>query len=129
MIPALPASPTATDYSDNWGIMVAAQCRDPPAPLGNAFRSITLQLDGSPTSGLRAVVHRFGDSDTTNYCANMTSNTAIDFTRFNTSCWDGSGKALALADVPNLDWIGVQVPSSMSAIKVNLCLGAIFLVQ
>ena len=34
---------------------------------------------------------------------------------------------LTLGDVANLDWIGLQVPSGPSAIKVNLCWGAIFL--
>jgi hypothetical protein len=126
-IPALSPSPTASDYSDNWGIMVAAQCQDPPGPLGSTFKSISIQLSGSPTSGLLAVVHRWGDPDTANYCTPMTANTPIAFTAFNTACSDGSGIPLTLGDVANLDWIGLQVPSGPSAIKVNLCWGAIFL--
>jgi hypothetical protein len=129
MIPALPASPTASDYRDNWGMMVAAQCQDPPGPLGNSFRTIWIQLDGSPTNGVRAVVHRWGDPEAANYCTTMTSNTPIAFTTFNTVCSDGSGTALTLGDVPNLDWIGIEVPSGPTAIKVNLCLGAIFLIS
>jgi len=127
-IPALPATPTASGYSDNWGIMVAAQCQDPPGPLGGSFRTINIQLSGSPTIGLRAVVHRWGDAETANYCASVTSNTPIAFTAFNTACLDGSGTSLTLGDVPNLDWIGIQIPSGPSAIKVNLCWGAIFLI-
>ena len=124
---AIPAV-VASDYVDNWGIMVAAECREPPGPLGGSFRSINIQFDGSPTSGLRAVVHRASDPEATNYCASMMSNTPIAFTAFNTKCWDGSGTPLTLGDVPNLDWIGIQVPSGSSAIKVNLCFGAIFLI-
>ena len=127
-VPALPSSPTATDYSDNWEIMVAAQCHDPSAPLGGSFRSINFQLTGLPTSGLRAVLHRAGDAVATNYCTPMTSNSPIAFTAFNTACWDGSGTPLTLADVPNLDWIGIQVPSGSSAVRPNLCLDAIFLI-
>ena len=127
-IPALPPGATASDYNDNWGIMGAAECQDPPAPLGGSFRSINIQLDGSPTSGLRAVVHRWGDPEAANYCTAMTSNASIAFTAFNTACWNGSGTPLTLGDVPNLDWIGVQVPSGSSAVKVNLCLDAIFLI-
>jgi len=129
MIPALPPSPTTTDYNDNWGIMVAANCVDPPGPIGISFRSLWIQTNGSPTSGLRAVVHRWGDPDKTNYCTPLTSNGPMAVTAFNTSCWDGTGTPLTLADVPNLDWIGVQVVSGPSAIKVNLCLNAIFLIQ
>jgi hypothetical protein len=82
-----------------------------------------------PTTGLRAVVHRMGDPATSNYCAAMSSDTTIiAFTAFNTACWDGSGKSLTLADVSNLDWIGIQVPSTSSVIKPNLCFDGVMLV-
>jgi hypothetical protein len=84
---------------------------------------------GVPTTGLRAVVHRMGDPPATNYCTAMSSDTTIiAFAAFNTACWDGSGKSLTLADVPNLDWIGIQVPSTSSVIKPNLCFDGVMLV-
>jgi hypothetical protein len=128
LIPPLPPSPTASDYSDNWGIIVAANCTDPPGPLGSSFRTINISCSGSPSSGLRAVVHRAGDPDGSNYCADMTANAPISFTAFNTACWGGAGTALTLADVSNLDWIGVQIPPGSSTIKTNLCLGGIMLI-
>ena len=44
-------------------------------------------------------------------------------TALNTKCWDGSGEALASADVPTIDRVGIQIPSAFSAISLgNLCL-------
>jgi hypothetical protein len=115
---------TGGDYSSNWGIMLAAECRDPAGgTLGASYSSITLSVAGTPSSGLRAVVHRHYDQDSYNYCAFFTSGTRLPFTSFNSSCWDGTGTPLTLADVPDLDWIAVMVPSSSSSsIRVaNLC--------
>lgn len=127
-VPALPSNPTLSDYDMNWGIIVAVECHEPPAPLGASFQSIKLFVSGSPATGLRAVVHRAGDPAGTNYCAIITSDAAIPFTSFNTTCWNGEGTALTLADVPNLDWIGIQVPSMTSAaIRTDLCLTSLFL--
>jgi hypothetical protein len=115
---------TGGDYSSNWGIMLAAECRDPAGgTLGASYSSITLSVAGTPSSGLRAVVHRHYDQDSYNYCAFFNSGTRLLFTSFNSSCWDGSGAPLTLADVPNIDWIAVMVPSSTSSsIRVsNLC--------
>jgi hypothetical protein len=127
LIPELPTNPTVADENDNWGILIAVDCHDPPAPLGRSFQSISIFLSGTPTTGLRAVAHRTGDPDATRYCANVTPATAVAFTAFNTACRDGSGVSLTLADVANLDWIGVQIPPGSSAIKTNLCLDGFFL--
>ena len=72
MIPALPVAPSASDYDTNWGIMVSVESHDPPAPLGASFAALLPMVSGSPTVGLRAIVHRWGDAESVNYCAFFT---------------------------------------------------------
>jgi hypothetical protein len=121
---AVPAV-VGSDYADNWGILMSAGVSDPQGgPLGRSFQSILFNVSGRPQSDLRGAVHRKGDPQDVNYCAAIVSGGAVMFTAFNTVCWGGgSGTPLTLADVPNLDWIGLQVVSGPSAINVsNLCL-------
>jgi hypothetical protein len=124
MIPALPAVPTAVEYATNWGIQVGASAGNFNSVVGLSFSAITVFVTGSPATGLRAELHRLGDPDSTFYCANLMSGAKIPVTAFNTSCWDGSGTALTLADAPRIDKISVQVSSvTLSPIPVNnLCL-------
>jgi hypothetical protein len=127
-VPALSA--VNPDYTDNWGVVigVTSTASTPSGGLGQSFSSIAITVTGSPASGLRAMVHRKGDPDTTSYCAAMTSGTAIAFTSFNTKCYDTppDGVALTAADVPNIDEIYVDVPSITTAITVtNLCITGI----
>lgn len=69
------------------------------------------------------MVHRKGDGEGTNYCADITLGVEVPFSSFNTSCWDGSGRPLSAADVPDLDWIGIQVYSGPAPVPVsNICL-------
>jgi hypothetical protein len=128
-IPALPSAATASDYNTNWGILFAAETSEPSGGgLGVAYRTATFNLSGSPSNGLRAVVHRKGDPEGTNYCTIITSGVPALFTSFNTACWDGTGVFLTAFDVPALDWVGVQVSSmTFSPVPVsNLCLTSIF---
>ena len=127
-VPALSA--VNPDYTDNWGVVigVTSTASTPSGGLGQSFSSIAITVTGSPASGLRAMVHRKGDPDTTSYCAAMTSGTAVAFTSFNTKCYDTppDGVALTAADVPNIDEIYVEVPSITTAITVtNLCITGI----
>jgi hypothetical protein len=125
-IPALPAAPTSSDYANNWGIQVGVSARDPSGVIGLSFGTITLSMSGTPSTGLRAEIHRQGDPDTTWYCAMVQSDMKISFTSFNTLCWDGSGTSLTLADVYKIDKISVQVSSGFAAVSVtNLCLNRI----
>ena len=126
-VPALPAIPLGSDYDKNWGIEVAINASVlPGGGLGTSFRTITVLLSGSPATGLRLLVHRANDSPAVSYCANVVPGVAVQLTSLNTACWDYSGNTLAMADVPNIDWIGVMVPSSSVAIAVNnLCLTGI----
>ncbi len=123
-IPALPVSPSTTDYNDNWGIMVSANASSVGGgTLGQSYATVTVNVTGTPSTGLRALVHRKWDQDAVNYCANMVSGARIAFASFNSQCWDGRGTPLTAADVPNIDWVGVQVPSTLAPINVsNLCL-------
>ena len=90
---------------------------------GSSFKSITFTMTGAPLTGLRAVLHKSGDPDSTGYCASMTPGTALPISGFNSACWDGTGTSLSDTDVPSLDKVGVQVSSTASAATVsNLCL-------
>lgn len=127
-IPALSSAPTATEYTENWGIRfgVNASASDPLSPIGEAFSSITFNLTGSPQTGLRAFVHRAGDTPGVSYCALVTSGKPIVLTSFNTSCWNGTGTSLTAADAPKIDKIGLEVTSTLSEINVNnLCITSI----
>ncbi len=129
-VPALPASPTSADYTNNWGVSVGVGATDPAGGgLGQSFTSVTITVTGSPTAGLRAVVHRKSDPASTTYCAVLTSATAITFTTFAVDCYNGAtakGPFIAAADVPNIDNISVQVSSTSTAITVtNLCIASI----
>ena len=122
-VPALGATP---DYVGNWGVQVGVNSTDPAGSgLGQSFTSIAITVTGSPSSGLRAMVHRKTDPVGSGYCYPMTSGTAIPFTSFNTKCYDtpADGTALTAADVPNIDQVGVQVSSGTAAISVaSLCM-------
>jgi hypothetical protein len=123
---AIPAV-TGGDYSSNWGILIGVDVTDPAGgTLGVSFQSVAFSVSGAPTQGLRAEVHRQGDAVGSNYCANMVPGSPIAFTAFNTACWDGSGVSLAAADVPNIDWAGIQASSGLTAFKLsNFCLNSI----
>jgi hypothetical protein len=126
-IPALDA--TTPDYNSNWGIQLGIDVTKPfGSGLGQSFSTIAITVSGSPTSGLRAMLHRKGDKDETNYCLAMISGTVMPMTSFNTKCYDlpPDGDALFASDIPNIDKVGVQVSSSATAITVdNLCVTGI----
>jgi hypothetical protein len=118
---------TNPDYSGNWGVSVGVNADTAAGGLAQSFTSMTIAVTGTPSSGLRAVVHRKGDPDATSYCFAMTSG-AMTLTSFNTKCYDtpADGVALTAADVPNIDKISVQVSSGTAAITVtSLCITGI----
>ena len=125
-IPALPPAATATDsdYSNNWGVQVGVNAKDPNAAMGGSgYKTITFSVTGTPTTGLRALVHRSGDASGLSYCAPMTPGTAVTLTTFNTKCWGSGGDNLTDADVPSIDQVSVQVTATEAAITVDkLCL-------
>ena len=126
VVPALGATP---DYTNNWGVSVGVNSTDPAGTgLGQPLTSVAITVTGSPTSGLRAMMHRKGDPDATSYCAALTSGTAMPLTSFTTTCYTPTtpGTALTAADVPNIDKISVQVSSGTAAVTVaNLCITGI----
>ena len=124
-IAALATTPIQPDYSGNWGIEIGVYASTDDAAIGMPYTSINVSVSGTPTNVLRVVVHRKGDPLTTQYCATYTGS-AIPFTSFNTACWNGGGVALLAADVPNINWVAVELPSSTTAITLNnLCLNSI----
>jgi hypothetical protein len=124
-IAALATTPTQPDYNGNWGIEIGVNSSTDGAPIGASYASISVSVSGTPKSALRLIVHRQGDPFTTQYCAAYTGS-AILFTSFNTACWNNSGTALFPTDVPNINWVALEIPSSTTAITVNnLCLNSI----
>lgn len=123
----IPAVLSDSDYAQNWGIQIGINA-SPIAggTLGQAFSGIAVSVTGSPSTNLRAVVHRKGDPDGTTYCASFTSGVTVPFTAFNATCWNNNGKYLAASDVANLDQVGVQISSGSAAITIkNLCITGI----
>ncbi|HJX66331.1 MAG TPA: hypothetical protein VJ860_20530, partial [Polyangia bacterium] len=124
-IAALATTPTQPDYNGNWGIEIGVYASSDGSAMGMPYTSIDVSVSGTPSNGLRVIVHRKGDPLTAPYCAAYTGS-AIPFTSFNTACWSGGGTALLPADVPNINWVAVEIPSSTTAITVNnLCLKSI----
>ena len=122
-VPALPGDAGAADYSSNWGVQIGVNAKDPNAGMGTSWKTITFTMSGSPSTGLRAVIHKNGDPDSTGYCVSMTPGTALKITDFNSACWDSSGTSLTEADAASIDKVSVQVTSTASAITVDhLCL-------
>jgi hypothetical protein len=132
--PALPASPTSTDYADNFGVVVgvnagdAGGTGDPSLVLGQTFTSITITATGLPTTEVRAQIHKKGDSDSNLYCMKFTSGTAMDLTRFATDCYNTAPTGLfKAADIPNIDKVSLEAVSvSGTAVTVtNMCMTGI----
>lgn len=124
-IPALPETPTDADYAANWGMSVGVNATEPAGSgIGQAFKTVAITVTGSPKSGLRALIHKKGDSDGTSYCIALTSGTALTLTKFATDCYaDTPAKTFAAADIPNIDKVAVQVYSGSTAITVkDLCI-------
>ena len=128
-VPALPATPAATDYANNWGLSVGVNSSDSTtAPgLGQSPTSVTIAVSGTPSSGLRVVAHRASDPASTSYCLPYAAG-ALTLTSFVTDCYNTTptGTKLTAADIPNIDKISIQVSSTSAAITVtSLCITGI----
>jgi hypothetical protein len=125
-IPALPSSPSPSDFANNWGIQVGVDANLSGDPIGRQFKTLTYNMTGSPSSGLRAEIHRSGDAIGVTYCATLVPGKPITLSTFNSSCWDGTGASLTPADILKIDKVIVHIPSGSSPINVNsLCIGSI----
>jgi hypothetical protein len=123
-IPGLSPTGSPSEYDRNWGIQIGVNSSEPSGtPIGRAYSSVTITTTGLPATGLRAVLHRKGDSSAVMYCADFSSGVPILFTSFNTYCWNGSNTSFKPVDVPNIDKVAFYVPSTNEEIAVvNLCL-------
>jgi hypothetical protein len=123
-IPALSATPTTAEYTNNWGIRINLPATDEyTGTLGQAFTSVAVSLTGAPTTGMRLTVHRQGDAGGTFYCSPITSGSFVSFSSFNTACWDGSGTRFSASSVSKIDRIGILVPPALTSITLsNFCL-------
>ena len=108
---------------------VGVNATEPPGGgLGRSYQLIFIYTTGTPTTGIRLVVHRKGDAESVTYCAAFTSGARIPFTSFNTRCWDGSGTFLTEADVPIIDKMALLIAAGQTSVAVSdLCFGSIYL--
>ncbi|MGD0835219.1 MAG: hypothetical protein ABSB49_01075 [Polyangia bacterium] len=128
-IPALPATPAATDYADNWGLEVglnATSASPQTSGLGQSFKTVTIAVTGTPTTGLRAQVHLNGDPAATTYCYTYSTG-AMPLASFAQDCYNTTPTELISASkLSTIDQVMVQVPSAAAAITVtNLCITGI----
>jgi hypothetical protein len=121
------------DYTGNWGVQIGVNAKEPNDAMGtamSAYKTITFTFSGTPSSGIRGLLHRHGDDPGTTYpyCFDgIKSGKAYDLIKFNTHCWGTSEAGAAYLteeDLPKLDLIGIQVSSVQgSSITVSdLCL-------
>jgi hypothetical protein len=130
--PALPASPTSTDYADNYGIVVGVNAGDKGGTgdasevLGQSFKTISVAASGMPSSEVRIQIHKKGDPDSTSYCIKYSSS-AIDLTKFATDCYATSPTGLfKAADIPNIDKVSLEAVSASTAVTVtSMCITGI----
>jgi len=131
--PALPASPSSTDYANNYGVVVGVNAGDAGGTgdaslvLGQTFTSVTIATSGMPTTEVRAQIHKKGDSDSNSYCLKYTTG-AMSFTSFATDCYATAPTGLfKAADVPNIDKISLEAISvSGTAVSVtSMCMTGI----
>jgi hypothetical protein len=121
--------PVADSQYKSWGINLGVNSTPTDGEiLGQSFVSITYSIAGVPTpaSSLRAIVN----VGSTEYCAPVTSGTAIALTSFVTDCWNGAtaaGTRLTAANVKNITRVSVQITANETvAITVtNMCLAGI----
>jgi hypothetical protein len=126
-IPALPASPSKADRDENWGIMIGINATEEPGgTLNTRFRNTSFVVVGAPSSGAWAVFHRKGDPSSVKYCAKLGEGydyfgNRTPLNTFTTNCRESSGTQLTPDDVPNIDWIGVEIPSTNVDLNVAMC--------
>jgi hypothetical protein len=126
------------DYDANWGMLVGWDAGPDDACIGNKvstlgrnFEVITFNYTGTimpNTSAIRGLVHRKGDPEAISYCANIISGTPTALISFNTQCWGGPyGVLLTDADIPNIDWVGVEISSDTDSTYLvkNFCVTSV----
>jgi hypothetical protein len=126
-IPALPEKPSDSDYSSNWGLSVGLNASETAGTgIGQSFSTVSISVTGSPSSGLRAMVHRKGDPDTTSYCFAYAAG-PLQLAQFSQDCYMTTPtKMLATSDIPNIDKVSIQVSSGGAEISVTkLCITGI----
>ena len=117
---ALPAAPTAADYSNDWGAGLGTNLNQtmgmatPKMAYTFTGTGVTVTTSALPSciaaSNVRVVLDQGGTNEV---CATLTSGTEIPWSAFNTTCWTTGGTALT--GPPSSDAIKVQLVTSMTA--------------
>lgn len=93
-----------------------------PAPVQLGGTAVTVNLSTMPANGARVLVN-VGGSD---YCAVMSTNPAtIDWSAFNTKCYDSPPDGTALTSAPATPHIAVQAVSGTAEETVAFCIDAL----
>jgi hypothetical protein len=125
---ALPADPTQTDYSNDWGCGMGinlnqakgTMASDPDPLTGNG---VLVATTGVPLCTTARVVLTVGGTD---YCAPLTDGSLIPWSVFNTSCWNGTG--VSLSGPPSVTQLKVQfVTSAIACSFSDFCITNILL--
>jgi hypothetical protein len=129
---ALPANPTAADYSNDWGCGIGVnvnQMMGTNMPINSTTLSgtgVSVTVNAIPTcTTARVIVTDSG----TDYCAPLTgTSTTVPWSMFNTECWMPS-KGQALSGAPTaVTAVKVQFVTSMTACTFsNFCIDAMTL--
>lgn len=127
-IPMFPASPTISDFTNNWGVQLGLDATDPPGgTISRPFGGIAVSLSGSPTTGLRAVIHKKGDPSSTSYCYPYTPG-VMPLAKFAQDCWAPTPSNFFVGNASDIDSVAIMLSSGTAAITINkLCITGITL--
>ncbi len=120
------------DYTDDWGCGLGINLNQAMAPAGAPIdalqltgSTITVSTNGVPSCTTARIV--LDQNGTSAVCAPLTDGVAIDYTSFNTTCWNEMGTSLTAA--PNSQALKIQFVTSGSATTpcdfTNFCITGI----
>jgi len=111
-----------SDWENDWGIRVSADVDVAGGTLGKRYTTVAFSYNSSGVTpanpAIRGVIHVKDDpagADTW-YCAVIQPGEAVSLTAFNPDCWWPNFPGNLTEDqIPNIDEIGIQIPSDNSS--------------
>jgi hypothetical protein len=127
----VPNPAAQSDWDNGWGVQIGVNATENKSEMGDKFagyKTMTFKLSGTPSSGLRAMVHLKGEPDATTYCLDsIKSGVAMKLANFSTKCWPGDETTTVKVDeskLSSIDKVGLQVSGVQSGdiTVTDLCL-------